>query len=203
MLNKEQIKQYLLARDRKLLPVISSVTYPVFHRNRDVYGALLHSIVAQQLSVKAAATIHARLLGLFPGNIAQPELLVRMPLAKIRGAGLSKQKAGYLKAIAKISRNNGLAYEKLSKKSDAELISYLTQIHGVGQWTVEMLLMFTFNRKDVFSVGDVGIQNAMRRLYGLEAQGKEFKQKLLIIAEKWQPYRTIVCRYLWSWKAAK
>lgn len=203
MLNKEQIKQYLLARDRKLLPVISSVTYPVFHRNRDVYGALLHSIVAQQLSVKAAATIHARLLGLFPGNIAQPELLVRMPLAKIRGAGLSKQKAGYLKAIAKISRNNGLAYEKLSKKSDAELISYLTQIHGVGQWTVEMLLMFTFNRKDVFSVGDVGIQNAMRRLYGLEAQGKEFKQKLLIIAEKWQPYRTIVCRYLWGWKAAK
>lgn len=200
--NKEHIKQYLLARDRKLSNVISSGSYPVFHRNRDVYSALLRSIISQQLSVKAAATIHARLLGLFPDNVAKAELLVRMPLAKIRGAGLSKQKAGYLKAIAKISCDNGLDYEKLSSQSDSELIGCLTQIHGVGQWTVEMLLMFTFNRKDIFPVGDVGIQNAMRRLYGLETQGKEFKKKLISIAEKWMPYRTIVCRYLWGWKSA-
>jgi len=199
-LNKEQIKQYLLEQDRKLLPVIMSVAYPISRRNRDVYSALLHSIVAQQLSVKAAATIHARLLELFPDNDARPDLLGGMPLAKLRSAGLSKQKAGYLKSIARMARDNRLDYDQLSKKSNVELIDYLTQIHGVGQWTVEMLLMFTFNRKDVFSVGDVGIQNAMRRLYGLEEEGKEFKQKLLFISERWQPYRTIVCRYLWRWK---
>jgi DNA-3-methyladenine glycosylase II len=199
-LNKEQIKKYLLKRDAKLSPVIKSVTYPVFHRNKDVYRALLHSVIAQQLSVKAAATIQERVLTLFPNNDAQPELLARMPLARLNKAGLSKQKAGYLKAIAKAASNDGLAYEVLAKKSDAELIRYLTQIHGVGQWTVEMLLMFTFNRKDIFPVGDVGIQNSMRRLYGLEDEGKEFKQKLVMIAEQWQPYRTVVCKYLWRWK---
>lgn len=200
-LSKEQIKQYLLHRDSRLLPVITSVTYPVSRRNTNVYGALLHSVVAQQLSVKAAATIHARLLGLFPDNNAQPELLARMPLARLRDAGLSKQKAGYLKAIAKVARDGGLAYDRLSKQSDAELVEYLTGIHGVGQWTVEMLLMFTFNRKDVFPVGDIGIQNAMRRLYGLNQEGRPFKQKITLIVEQWQPYRTIVCKYLWRWKA--
>lgn len=200
-LNKEQIKQYLLERDCKLSPVITSVAYPVARRNRDIYQALLHSIVAQQLSVKAAGTIHARVLNLFPLNDAQPELLMRMPLSRLRGAGLSKQKAGYFKAIAKFAREGGLTYDVLSSQSDAALIEYLTQIHGVGQWTVEMLLMFTFNRKDVFPIGDVGIQNAMRRLYRLDEGGKAFKQKLRVIAERWRPYRSIVCRYLWQWKA--
>lgn len=200
--SKEQIKQYLIERDRKLLPVINCVEYPVSRRNnKDVYNALLHSIISQQLSLKAAATIHERVLNLFPHNDARPELLIRMPITKLRNAGLSKQKSAYLKAIAKIAAEDGLDYKVLSKKSDKELIEYLTQIHGVGQWTVEMLLMFTFNRKDVFPVADVGIQNAMRRLYNLEEEGKEFKQKICLIAENWQPYRTIVCRYLWGWKS--
>jgi DNA-3-methyladenine glycosylase II len=95
-----------------------------------------------------------------------------------------------------------LNYADLSKKSDAELIKHLTQIYGVGQWTVEMLLMFTFNRKDIFPVGDIGIQNAMRRLYCLEEQGSAFKNKLFLIAEQWQPYRTVVCKYLWGWKSS-
>ena len=84
--------------------------------------------------------------------------------------------------------------------SDNELIDYLTRIHGVGRWTVEMLLMFTFNRKDVFPVDDVGIQNAMRHLYALDEEGRAFKLAIQAIAEKWQPYRTIVCKYLWRWK---
>lgn len=200
-LNKEQIKRYLLERDSQLLPVITTVTYPVSRRNKDVYGALLHSIVSQQLSVKAAATIHGRILNLFPDNDPRPELLVRMSLTRLHSAGLSKQKVGYVKAVAKIARDGGLAYDILSKKSDEELIRYLTQIHGIGQWTVEMLLMFTFNRKNIFPVADVGIQNAMRRLYGLEEEGKAFKEQMQVIAQQWQPYRTIVCKYLWGWKS--
>lgn len=156
-LSKEKIKKYLIKQDRKLLPVINSIAYPVSRRNKNVYRALIHSIVSQQLSVKAAATIHGRILNLFPDNEPFAELLVRMPLARLRSAGLSKQKAGYLREIAKVARDEGLVFENLKKNSNAALIEYLTQIHGVGQWTVEMLLMFTFNRKDVFPLGDVGI----------------------------------------------
>lgn len=112
-LNKEQIKQYLLERDRKLSAVITSVALPVSRRNRDVHSALLHSIVAQQISVKAAATIHARLLELFPNNDAKADLLVRMSLTKLRSAGLSKQKAGYLKAIAKIKLKGSVPFKSL------------------------------------------------------------------------------------------
>ena len=96
---KNQIKAYLLQRDRQLHPVISLVDYPVTRRNRDVYGALLHSIVAQQLSVKAASTIHGRLLGLFPDNNPEPERLARMPLTRLRQAGLSARKAAYVKEV--------------------------------------------------------------------------------------------------------
>ena len=201
-LNKEQIKQYLLQRDAMLHPVISAVTYPVSRRNTDVYNSLLHSIIAQQLSVKAASTIHGRFLGLFPENVPDPDRLARMPVARLRRAGLSERKAAYLKEVAKLARDDGLAYAMLAKKSDTELIEYLTRIHGVGRWTVEMLLMFTFNRKDVFPVDDVGIQNAMRHLYTLDEEGKPFKERLLVIATQWQPYRTIVCKYLWRWKGS-
>jgi len=200
-LSKEKIKQYLQDCDRKLIPIINTIAYPVTRRNKDVYNALLHSIVSQQLSVKAAATIHARVLDLFSNNDAQPRMLLKMPLSKLRGAGLSKQKAGYLKAIAKFAVEEGLVYEELSKKNNLELIEHLTQIKGVGHWTVEMLLMFIFNRKDVFPIADVGIQNAMRRLYKLDEDGKAFKIKLIELAEPWQPYRTIVCKYLWKWKS--
>jgi len=200
-LSQDQIKQYLLQQDRKLAPLITSIKYPVSRRNTDVYGALLHSIVAQQLSVKAAATIHARVLELFPHGEPEPELLAKMPVSRLRRAGLSNQKAAYVKAIARVARDDGLNYKSLSKKSDVELVDYLTQIHGVGQWTVQMLLMFTFNRSDIFPVGDVGIQNAMRRLYGLKHEGRVLHQRMQVIAERWQPYRTIACRYLWRWKS--
>ena len=201
VLNKEDVKKYLLKKDKKLLSIIKSVPYPVFHRNKDIYGALLNSIISQQLSIKAAATIHSRLLSLFPDNDPKPELMIAMSLAKLRSVGLSKQKIGYVKAIAKASCDNGLRHEELSKKSDDDLIKYLTGLHGVGQWTAEIILMFSFNRKDSFPVGDVGIQNAMRRLYKLDEEGKEFKQKLIFIAEQWRPYRAVACRYLWGWKS--
>lgn len=199
-MSKEHIKRYLQQQDQRLIPIIATIEYPVSRRNTDVYGTLIHSIIAQQLSVKAAATIHERLLNLFPDHNPEPERLARMTLARLRNVGLSKQKAGYLKAIAKTACQDGLAYQALSNKSDSELIDYLTQIHGVGKWTVEMLLMFTFNRKDIFPVDDVGIQNAMRRLYTLEEEGKVFKQTLITLADNWRPYRTIVCKYLWHWK---
>ena len=125
-----------------------------------------------------------------------------MPVARLRQAGLSARKADYVKEVARRAREDGLAYERLAKLSDEELIDSLTRIHGVGRWTVEMLLMFTFNRRDVLPLDDVGIQNAMRHLYALDEDGRALKRRMQAIAEKWQPYRTIVCKYLWRWKGS-
>lgn len=199
-LNRDQIKHYLLARDKQLRPMLAAVEFPVVRGNRDIYASLLRAIVSQQLSVKAANTIHARVMALFPDEYPDPELLRRMSLPRLRAAGLSRQKAGYLKDIARFALDGGMDYAMLSKLRDAQIIEHLTQINGVGKWTVEMLLMFSFNRKDVFAVDDVGIQNAMRRLYGLDLEKKALRMKMLDIAESWRPYRTVVCRYLWQWK---
>lgn len=198
--SREKIKQHLLDSDPRLQTVIENVAFPAFQRNRDVYAALVHSIVSQQLSVHAASTIHSRLLALFKDNYPHPQHLIKMPLTSLRRAGLSRQKAQYLKDIARFARDEGMSYESLHKLSDEQVIEQLTQIRGVGRWTVEMLLMFSLNRKDVFAVDDVGIQNAMRHLYRLRLQGRPFKQRLLKISEQWRPYRTIVCKYLWRWK---
>lgn len=199
--SREEIKQYLIKQDRKLRPLLAQIAFPVARRNRDVYATLLHSIIAQQLSVKAADTIHARVLALFPDNYPDPMLLRKMPAARLRAAGLSRQKTDYLKAIARFAQDPGLHYPTLAKYTDEQIISHLTQIHGVGRWTVEMLLIFSFNRRDVFSVDDVGIQNAMQRLYGIEHTGRALKQSMLGIAENWRPYRGLVCKYLWRWKS--
>jgi len=200
VIGKEKIKTYLIKQDKKLRSVISSIPYPVAKRNTDIYSSLLYSVVSQQLSIKAANTIHARLLALFPDNNPVPEILKNLSVVNICSVGVSKQKASYLKAIARVAADDGFNYAVLSKKKDEELINYLTQIHGVGQWTAEMQLMFTFNRKNIFPVADVGIQNAMRHLYKLDEEGNDFKAKLIKIADKWKPYRTIVCKYLWKWK---
>lgn len=198
--SREQVKQYLVRRDRKLRPLIAQLAFPVARRNRDVYATLLRSIISQQLSIKAADSIHTRVNALFENGYPAPEVLYRMHTRRLRGAGLSRQKIDYLKAIARFALKQGMDYATLAKCSDAEIIEHLTQIRGVGRWTVEMLLMFSFQRRDVFAVDDVGIQNAMRGLYDLNHDTKSLKHRMLIIAEAWRPYRTIVCKYLWQWK---
>lgn len=198
--SREQIKQYLVKRDRKLRPLIAQLQFPIARRNRDVYATLLRSIISQQLSIKAANSIHARVYALFDDAYPSPEALYRMHAQRLRSAGLSRQKVEYLKAIARFAMEKGMDYSTLVQCSDTQIIDHLTQIHGVGRWTVEMLLMFSFQRRDVFAVDDVGIQNAMRELYSLDQDGKTLKQTMLTIAEAWRPYRTIVCKYLWQWK---
>jgi len=200
-LRREDIKAYLIQRDRRLRSLINQLDFPVARRNRDVYSTLLHSIISQQLSVKAADTIHARVLALFKENYPDPAMLDKMPVTRLRAAGLSRQKTVYLKAVARFALESGIEYEQLKTRTDAQIIEHLTQIHGVGRWTVEMLLIFNFNRSDVFAVDDVGIQNAMSRLYHLDHTGRTLRLEMQRIAENWRPYRAIVSRYLWRWKA--
>lgn len=189
-----------LSKDSHLKRVIESVEMIHFGSGTDVYFDLLESIVSQQLSVKAAATIHGRFVGLFEDKLPHPEKLLALDVPTLRAVGLSNQKAGYMLNVAEFFAKEKLHGVDWSALSDEEIIQKLTQIKGVGRWTVEMILMFTLNRPDVFPIDDLGIRNAMIRLYELEETGKALRIKLVELAEPWRPYRTHACRYLWKWK---
>lgn len=189
-----------LSKDKKLKKVIDTHGAIDHKIDTDLHGSLLGSIVSQQLSVKAADTIWKRFVALFPNEDLKPELVLKMDLEKLRGVGLSYQKAGYIQNIARFHLDEGLDYKKLKKLKDDELIEHLTQIKGVGKWTVQMILMFTLGREDVFPEDDLGIQTAIKNLYGVSSEKKELKTDMHKIAAKWSPYRTIACKYLWRHK---
>ncbi len=189
-LKKDTILKNIIKATGKLEPVAS----------KDLYSSLLTSIVSQQLSVKAADTIWSRFILLFPDKIPHAELLLEIQDDKLRAVGLSYQKAGYLKNIASFSKDKMLIYKSLYRKSNDDLIEYLTEIKGVGRWTAEMILMFSLNRADVFPVDDLVIQNALKKHYHLTSKGKELHKEMNEIAVKWQPYRSLACRHLWKFK---
>lgn len=168
--------------------------------HKDLFTSLLRSIVGQQLSGKAADTIWSRFIALFPRKKPTADALLAIDIELLRGAGLSYQKAGYLKNIALFSKEQTLDYRKLHTKTDEELIDYLTSIKGVGKWTVEMILIFTLNRQDVFPLDDLGIQQAMAKLFKLRKTGKELKKEMLKRSAVWAPYRSLATRHLWNWK---
>ncbi|MFM7016149.1 MAG: DNA-3-methyladenine glycosylase family protein [Bacteroidota bacterium] len=205
MMKSEELKKAYkhLKKDALMKEVIMSTPALTFLPNKNLYQSLIRAIVGQQLSVKAAETIYQRFLNLFPAKDPAAEVLIRLDDDLLRSCGLSYQKAGYLKNIAQFSITNGLDYRKLYRKTDEDLIAHLTKIKGVGKWTVEMILMFSLNRPDILPVDDLGIQQAMIRLYKLEGKGKVLHQQMTEIAKQWQPYRTIACRHLWRWKDAK
>ena len=192
-----------LRKDKKLTLILSQVQPYKPKKERDLYFRLMKAICGQQLSVKAASTIWNRFLDLFPDRYPHPQLLTEISVEQLRQAGLSNQKAGYIKGIVQFAQENDITYERLTKMTDEEIIEYLTKIKGVGRWTVEMLLMFCLNRKDVFPVDDQGIINSMRRLYKLRVKGKALRLKCFKIAEKWRPYRSHACFYLWPYTDLK
>lgn len=170
-------------------------------RRRQVWLHLCGSIISQQLSTQVADIIHQRFLALYPGKKPSIEAILDTPYEKLRGVGLSNAKTQYVQNVCRFFKEENISDAQLYKMPDQEVIAYLTQIKGVGQWTVEMLLMFTLAREDVFAVDDLGIQQSMTRLYGWEpADKKDLKEKMLRQSARWSPYRTYACRYLWGWK---
>lgn len=190
-----------LRKDKVLRRLIDHVGPMKRRRGSDLTVALLRAIVGQQLSTKAADTIWSRFLALFNGAHPEAKKIIRLTDEKLRAAGLSYQKASYLKNIARFSLDNSLDAKLLKSKTDDELVEYLAQIKGVGRWTVEMVLMFDMNRRDVFPKDDLGIQNGMRHMYDIPAtKKKELYAEMDRIAESWKPCRTLACMYLWRYK---
>jgi len=170
-----------------------------FHKN--ICLRLCASIMSQQLSTKVAKVIYHRFLELYGGEEPTPQQIVTTPFDTLRAIGLSNAKTQYVLNVAEFAIDHKLDDKKLKKMSDEEIIALLTQIKGVGKWTVEMLLMFTLGREDIFSVDDYGIQVAMKNIYKLDdSNKKDFKEKMLKISKKWAPFRTYACLHLWHWK---
>jgi DNA-3-methyladenine glycosylase II len=192
-----------LSKDRKLRTIIQG-PLPVLPLQKNVTMKLIASIMSQQLSTRVAEVIHGRFLALYKGKEPTPQQVLNTPAPTLRGIGLSNAKVSYVHNVARFTVEEKITDRKLHKLSDEEAIAYLTQIKGVGRWTVEMLLMFYLNREDVFAVDDLGLQQGMIKLYGLDtADKKALRQRLLEISSKWAPYRTYACRYLWAWKDMK
>jgi DNA-3-methyladenine glycosylase II len=162
----------------------------------DAYGALLRSIVGQQLSTKAAATIYGRMLELFGGHAPTPRQLLEVDPDLIRAAGLSRPKIAYLRDLALHVEEGRVDLEHLPELPDEEVSAQLTDIKGLGQWTADMFLMFHLRRPDVLPVGDQGIRNAVKTQYRLRKLPDA--KRLEKIARPWRPYRTLACLYLWS-----
>jgi DNA-3-methyladenine glycosylase II len=165
-------------------------------RPGDAYGTLVRSIVGQQLSTKAAATIYGRVLELFAEHTPTPKQLLEAEPDELRAAGLSRAKVAYLRDLAQHVEDGALELHRLPELPDEEVAAQLTAIKGLGQWTADMFLMFHLGRPDVLPVGDQGIRRAIQVEYGLRKLPDA--KRMQKIARPWRPYRTLASLYLWS-----
>jgi DNA-3-methyladenine glycosylase II len=187
---------HLKASDPVMRRIIETVgAYKISYSEPD-FETLVRSIVYQQLSGKAAATIYGRLENAVSrrGKI-QPAAILKLGVEAMRPLGLSSQKAKYVTDLAEKTLSKDVRFSRLSELDDDQVVEHLTQVKGVGVWTVQMFLMFALRRNDVLPLGDLGIKNAMVKAYGLEAAPTPVEMEAL--AEPWRPYRTIGCWYLW------
>jgi DNA-3-methyladenine glycosylase II len=182
---------------RELIKRVGRLDLEARRRGRpaDAYGTLVRSIVGQQLSTKAAATIYGRLTELFDGRTPTPQQLLDADPEAIRAAGMSRPKIAYLRSLAEHVLSGELELDRLNELDDDEIIAELTAVKGLGVWTAHMFLVFFLSRADVLPVGDLGIRRAVEREYGLdELPAAETIEE---IAAPWRPHRSLASLYLW------
>ena len=193
-----------LSKDKKLKKIIALQQPYELVKRQNVHIQLCSSIISQQLSTKVADVIYKRFLVLFNKKAPSVTDILDIPFDTLKGIGLSNSKTHYVRNVCTFFLENKVTDKMLHKMEDEELIQFIIQIKGIGRWTAEMILMFTLGREDVFAVDDLGIQQSMTKLYGLDTTDKKkLKENMLTISAKWKPYRTYACRYLWNWKDEK
>jgi len=183
-----------LQKEKKMKRLIDEFGIPKFNGDIDYFNALSKSIIYQQLSGKAARTIYNRYLKLFDNQQPQPKAVLNIDLTTLRSVGISQQKSNYINGIANYFANNGsnINFDGLS---DVDVGNELIQLKGIGQWTVDMFLMFTLNRTDILPIADLGIQKGFKIIFKMK--NLPSKNYMIREAKPWQPYRTIACWYLW------
>jgi DNA-3-methyladenine glycosylase II len=192
-----------LKKDKILSLLIDNCPIHVEKQPINVFDDLIRSIVSQQLSTSAAATIYSRFINSFQKDATIVEQIQSRDVENLRQYGLSYQKAGYIKNVVQHFVDNNLFETDWDQWTDEEIIEEFTKIKGVGKWTVEMILMFSLFREDVLPLDDLIIRNHMVSLYKVTSEKKQLIVDLTAIAASWRPYRTYACRYLWAAKDSK
>jgi DNA-3-methyladenine glycosylase II len=189
-------RRALMRRDPVLAAVIRKhrTRSPLDTPTLDPFPALVRTITSQQISTKAAATIHGRLVASMAGGVS-PDALLALTDDEFRQAGLSRQKIGYLRDLASKVKSGDLPIGSLHELDDEAVIAAIVKVKGLGRWSAEMFLMFRLRRPDVLPLGDLGIVTAIQRLYGFRK--KPNAARILKIGDAWRPYRTVACWYLW------
>jgi DNA-3-methyladenine glycosylase II len=194
----ERARRALMRRDPRLSALMKRVGPCLLPdaRTRHPFAALVRAVISQQLSGKAAATIHDRVVALVGGmdGLNPASLLAADPVA-LRAAGLSRQKISYLRDLSAHVSDGRLDLAALEDQSDEEVIAAITAVKGFGRWSAEMFLMFRLNRPDVFPVDDLGIVKGVQKLFGMKSRPKP--STMARLAEPWRPYRSVAAWYLW------
>ena len=185
----------LRKRDPTLAAVIDKVGPFRLKCETNRYQSLLRAIIGQQISSSAARSIWGRIQDAVPSHRMTPEAIGAMSDEELRACGVSPQKLGYVRSLTEHVLDKSLPLHRLHRDSDDDVVEQLIQVKGIGVWTAQMFLMFSLGRPDVLPHGDLGIQSAIRNLYGLPELPKRMECEQ--IAEPWRPYATIACWYLW------
>ncbi|MBC7869101.1 DNA-3-methyladenine glycosylase 2 family protein [Candidatus Saccharibacteria bacterium] len=191
--------KHLSNRDPILAVIIEGAGVATITPHKNYYQELVESIISQQLSVKAAATILKRFVGLFSSSgFPTPDQILEKDIEALRKVGLSRQKAGYIQDLARKVLDGTIRFNHLDGLSNEAVIAELTQIKGVGLWTVHMFLMFCMGRLDVLPVGDLGIKNGIKQLYGLANLPTADVIERIALENNWHPYESIASWYVWQ-----
>jgi DNA-3-methyladenine glycosylase II len=188
-------RRHLARRDPRLKGLIALVGPCTLRHEPDGFAALVRSIIAQQISTKAAASIHARLLEALGRRGLRPAALLALSDEQLRGAGLSASKVRSLRDLAEKVHTRAVPLRRLAELTDEEVIDRLLPVRGIGRWTAQMFLIFSLGRPDVLPVDDLGLRAGVQQVYGLPAlPGRD---ALTALAEPWRPYRSVATWYFW------
>ncbi len=191
-----------LSKDPIMKKIVKEHKMLSLPKSKTVFHELLKSIVYQQISIKAAATIHGRFIDFIGTDDFLPEDLLHYGPEEFRTAGLSARKCDYILNIAQYFVDNKIEESDWEEMSDEEILERLVSIKGVGEWTVQMILIFQLNRPDVLPVKDLAIQQTMVKLYNIKSEKAKLLKDMVKVAEPWKPYRSAASLYLWAWKRA-
>jgi DNA-3-methyladenine glycosylase II len=186
----------LIELDQRFKEVIEKFGVIELEKKTDPYKSLVKAIIYQQLSGKAASTIYKRFLNLYPSKHPTESQLISTELHVLRSVGLSNRKSEYIKTIAKFFTENKISIKDFEKMSDEEIRKQLITIKGIGHWTIDIFLMFTLNRLDVFPVLDLGIKKGFAKFFELKNMPSE--KFMIKKANKWKPFQSIAAHYFWS-----
>lgn len=193
----QQATDHLSHNDPVLALAIAQFGPCTITPHTDYYQALGSSIIGQQLSVKAAATIKKRFCDLFDGTFPEPEQILTRSVDELRASGLSRGKAMYIQDLAQHIISGKISFKHIDDMSNDEIVAMLTDVKGIGVWTVHMFLMFCMGRPNILAVGDLGIRSGIRNLYGLSRLPTPQEVTDIATEHKWAPYETVACWYIW------